>query len=447
MDLTEGNLKSHIWAIATPACVGLFFNTMLNVIDTFFAGMISTEAIAALSLSFPLFILIIAFDQGISSGASTLISNAFGEKQKEQVRLYSAQTLSFGVISSFFVMLIGLTTSRFIFIQMGASGHLLDLSLEFMNTLFWGASAFVMGAAANAILLAHGNTKVLRNFLVVGCLINAILDPWLLFGGFGVPPLGVRGIAIATVIVELLGTLYIMGYVVKKHYLRGCKVSDFIPKWLYFSNLLKQSVPSSLNMMAIGIGFFVINFFLKEFSDQAVAAFGIGTRVQQIFLLPTIGLSIATLSIIGQNNGAKLPLRIYETILITLKWGALIASIGMVTMLFFGKALIGIFSRDPSVIEIGYLFLVSAAISNWGYMVMGIYNSTLQGLKHPNFPFYTTLVRQVLLPLILFPLLIHYYQFGIASLWISIVVISLTAAIVTRTYALHVLRKSYPLYY
>lgn len=439
MDLTQGSIKLHLRNIAIPASVGFFFNTMFNVVDTFFAGKISTDAIAALSISFPIFFIIIAVDNGISVGASALISNALGSGKPEEVRLYKAQTLSFGVIVAAFITFIGQAVSPPLFEILGAKGIYLKLALSYIDVIFYGAIFFVLGASGNAILLAHGNSKTMRNVLILGFVLNCIFDPWFLYGGLGVPAMGLRGIAVATVLSIIFGTFYVIGKVIKDGHLSEVQARDYIPNLRAYLAIIQQSLPAAMNMMSVALGIFFITYYVKTFGTDAVAAFGIGMRVQQIFLLPTIGITIATLSIIGQNNGAGHYDRIKETVKESLKFGMRIMSIGAVVMIFFPTPMMRIFTSDPVVIAIGDDFLRIAAASAWAFMIMAVYNSTLQGMKRPNFPFLITISRQTIVPIVVLNIVVEKMGMGIMSIWVSVLTITWIAACIVVWYTRRVL--------
>jgi len=441
MDLTQGKISHHIRDIAIPAALGFFFNTMFNVVDTYFAGWISTEALAALSLSFPVFFIILAFVQGIGTGSSALISNALGSRDEKQAQQISAQILTFAFCCYFLVVFVGLKTDRILFQLMGAEGEYLEMAVAYMDVIFKGSFFFILLYAANSILLAHGNSRVLRNFLILGCLINALLDPWFLFGGFGVPAMGLKGIAYATVLTMMLGFFYVMYEVISEGYFRVCTFSDFIPKKEAFAAIALQSIPAALNMMTIGIGIFVTTYFVKDFGPAAVAAYGIGIRAEQITLLPTIGLTIASLTIVGQNNGAGLYERIKETLWISLKYGGGIVLIGGFLMATFPEAFFRVFTKDPNVIQIGGAYLRIAAFISGGYMILGVFMSALQGMKKPFFPLLMGLFRQILAPGLIFYYLLKIKGFDLIGMWISLFFIVWTGACITIVYTYWVLRK------
>ena len=185
-------------------------------------------------------------------------------------------------------------------------------------------------------------------------------------------------------------------------------------------------------MITVGVGIFVITYYLGIFGKEEVAAYGIATRIEQLFLLPTIGLNIATLTLVGQNNGAKKFDRVRQTLKITTKYGMYIMTFGTICILFFSSLFMRVFTSDSAVINIGSHYLKYAAFLTWAYLFLFLNISVLQGLKKPMYSLYIGLLRQIILPLILFPMLSSY--FGIDGIWISVFIITWTGSIVTIFY-------------
>ena len=143
-----------------PMSIGFFFNTMYNVVDSFYAGRISTEALAAMALSFPVFFIIIAISGGLSRGASALIANAIGAKNKEEETTLSGQVFSLGVLSAIVVSIVGLSSAEPLFRVLGASGDYLELAKGYTSPLFIGAIFFLLNSMSNAILLPTVTAKL-----------------------------------------------------------------------------------------------------------------------------------------------------------------------------------------------------------------------------------------------------------------------------------------------
>ncbi len=210
MDLTKDPIPGLVRKIAVPASIGFFFNTMYNVVDTFFAGFISTDALAALSISFPVFFIIIAMGSGISQGGTALIANALGEKDQAKAHHTCVQCLSFGAFFAVALTALGLLSAPMLFQILGASGEYLEIALDYINLILCGTLFIVIQSIANACLNAQGDTKTYRNVLIASFFLNCVLDPWFMYGGLGIPSMGIKGIALATIMIQFLGMLYVL---------------------------------------------------------------------------------------------------------------------------------------------------------------------------------------------------------------------------------------------
>jgi len=440
-DLTVAPIKGLIRKMAIPVAIGFFFNTMYNVVDTYFGGRVSTQALAALSLSFPVFFLIIIFDSGTSTGTTALLANIIGEGNTHKIRKYVGQVLSFGIIISIVLTIVGLLVSPALFRLLGASGEYLSIALSFMNVIFYGSIFFMMISVVNSVLQATGNTTTYRNFLIAGFVLNCALDPWFLYGGFGLPAMGFPGIALATVTVEFLGCLYIFYRATKTGFITRETFRHMVPEWNAIREILSQALPASLNLATIGIGIFVITYFISAFGQNAVAAYGIATRVEQIILLPTIGLTIAALSIIGQNNGAKKYDRVHEAYRLCLRYGVTIMAFGGILIFFVRRPIMAFFTGNQAVVDIGSHYLIIASLITIAYALLFISVSALQGIKRPMYAIWIGLYRQIVAPIIIFYILTKVLHLGIDGVWWGVFIVTWSAAIVTVVYARSVLRK------
>ncbi len=440
-DLTSAPIPHLVRRLAIPAGTGFFFNTMFNVVDTWYGGRLSTSALAAMSLSFPVFFLILSIGSGVSTGATTLIGNALGRKDHVEAKLYLSQSLSFALCHALFLTIAGLLLAPTIFILMGARGEYLALALSYINVIFAGSIFFLLNYVMNAILNSHGNTRAFRNFLIAGFFLNLALDPWFMYGGAGFPKLGLAGIALATVSVQCLGTFYMFSQLSKTGSMPSFRLADLKPRWGYYRELFKQGFPSTMNMMTISLGIFIITWFVGRFGEQAVAAYGIGTRIEQIALLPVMGLNISTLALTAQNFGAERIDRIRETVRVSLRYGFVLAVSGTVGALIYSRELMMFFTTDQSVIDVGVSFLTVEAYVLPAYVLLYICVSAMQGIKMPLFGLIIGLYRQIAGPAFVFHLFTTVMGLGLLGIWWGIFGITWSAALVVVVYVSRTLAK------
>jgi putative MATE family efflux protein len=438
-DLTSAPIPQLIRRLAIPAGTGFFFNTMFNVVDTWYGGQLSTTALAAMSLSFPVFFLILAFGSGVSTGATALIGNALGRKNHDEAKLYLTQSLSFALLHALLLTTAGLILAPQIFMLMGATGEYLAHALSYMNVIFAGSTFFLLNFVMNAILNSHGNTRAYRNFLIGGFFLNLALDPWFMYGGAGLPALGLAGIALATVFVQCLGVFYLFSQLSKTGSMPSFHLRDLRPRWSYFRELFRQGFPATMNMMTVSLGIFIITWFIGRFGEQAVAAYGIGTRIEQIALLPVMGLNISTLALTAQNFGAERIDRIRETLRVSLRYGVMLALSGTLGALLFSRQLMGFFTADRAVIETGVSFLAVEAYVLPAYVFLYISISTMQGIKMPLFGLIIGLYRQIVGPAAVFYLFTTVLGMGLVGVWWGIFGITWSAALVVIVYVSRVL--------
>jgi putative MATE family efflux protein len=429
-DLLNQPIPKLIRQIAVPTSIGYFFNTMFNVVDTYWGGQVSTEALAALSLSFPVFFILIAVGAGISTGATALIGHALGAGNREEASHLAGQTISFGLLNGVLVTAVGLALAPWLFSLLGGTGTVLSYALSYIDAIFTGSIFFLVNFVQNAILNATGDTRSFRNFLVTGCILNFFLDPWFLYGGFGVPAMGVAGVAWATVLIQALGNVYLFARVKRTGLLDKFGWRELIPSRRAYLELFKQGFPSSLNMMTVGIGIFVITWFVARFGRDAVAAYGIATRIEQIALLPIMGLNVATLALVAQNYGAGHLERVTETFGKAVKAGVVLMSVGTAGIFICARPLLGLFTKDQAVIGIGVSYLRIEAFVLIAYVILYTSVSVLQGLKRPKFPLAIGLLRQIVLPLPVFYLLAVTMDWGLYGIWWGIFIVTWGAAFI-----------------
>jgi putative MATE family efflux protein len=414
---------------------------MFNVVDTWYGGRLSTSALAAMPLSFPVFFLILAIGSGVSSGATTLIGNALGRRDHEDARRYLLQSLSFALLHAAILTVAGLALAPHIFTLMGARGEYLAHALRYMNVIFSGSSFFLLNYVMNAILNAHGNTLAYRNFLIGGFFLNLVLDPWFMYGGGGVPALGLAGIALATIFIQCLGVFYLFSQLSKTGSMPTFRLADLRPRWRHFRELFRQGFPAAMNMMTVSLGIFIITWFVGRFGVQAVAAYGIGTRIEQIALLPVMGLNMSTLALTAQNFGAERIDRIRETVGVSLRYGVLLAVSGTAAALLYSRELMGIFTSDGSVIDTGVGFLAVEAYVLPAYVLLYISVSAMQGIKMPLIGLFVGLYRQITGPVLVFHLCTTVMGLGLIGIWWGIFGITWSAALFVIFYVSRTLAK------
>ena len=381
-----------------PASVGSLFQTFYNLVDTWFAGRISAEAIGAIAKSFPIYFTIIAVGVGIGAATNAMIGNSIGEKKHRVASMYIAQSLIFALIVSIIVTLFGLNASNFLLGVMGSDAVGIALTREYLDIIFYGTFIVMLQISLNGTLNAQGDTKSYRNTLIFSFFLNIFLNPLFIWGYGIIPAFGIAGLAIATVISQSIGTIYLAYKVNQCKIRKYLKLVCFIPKFDYLKPLAKQSIPIMFSMLFIGVGIFNILYFIGQFGVLATAGYGAALRVEQVFLLPVIGLNTAVLSIGGQNFGAKKFNRIRELYTKALLFGSsFMAGAGII--LFFGaEFFVSQFTDNSEAIKHGAIYLKVAAFIGPIYPIFFITTAVFQAVKKPLFSLYLSILRLTAFP-------------------------------------------------
>ena len=398
MNITKDSIWSLLIKITVPASTGSLFMTFYNLVDTFFAGKISPEALAAVAKSWPITFIALAISIGVQAGTQSLISNSVGAKENKLASLYVAQSITLAIIISIFVTLFGLNFSEFLLKIMGSSQESIILTREYLDIIFYGSIIILVQLSLNGTLAAQGDTKSYRNILIISFFLNIFLNPLFIFGYGIIPAFGIAGLAISTLIAQGVGVLYLIYKVycckLKKFLYSQC----FIPKINLLINLFKQSVPIMFTMLMIMFGVFNIFYFVGQFGELSTAGYGTAVRIEQVLLLPVIGLNTAVLTIAGQNYGAKFFNRIKEVYGKALFFGSGFMIIAGVIIYLSSSLVISFFTTDQEVIRSGALYLKVAALIGPIYPVFFITSALFQALKLAIYSLYMTIIRLTLIP-------------------------------------------------
>lgn len=443
-NLTEGSIKKALRQIAIPASIGFLFNTLFNVVDTYFAGQLSVSALAGLTISFPIFLITIALASGVGTGSTALAAIALGKKDQLGYHQIAKNALLVSCLIAVVLLIVSPFAIPWLLQVSGGTGDVLNEGLAYMNVVIIGAVFQILNFTFNGLLSAQGNTKPFRNFLIIGFFLNLILDPMFIFGWFGLPRMGTAGVALATVLVQVMGTIYLGISFFKS---QGYDKALFIKSRLSVNavrQLLKQGIPVSLNNATVSIGIFIIQYFIYQFgTNETIAGYGVAVRIEQIALLPTIGLNIATVALVGQNFGAQQWERILQSIKQAGKYALILLTVGLVIIYPFAPQLVGIFNQDPQVIQEGAHYLRIEGLAIYSYSMIGIASSVLQAIKKPYYALMIGVLRQFT-PIFVFYALGQLLSLGVTGVWWGIVFVNYTATILVWIIVYRLLNKLHP---
>ncbi|MBE0495504.1 MAG: MATE family efflux transporter [Campylobacterales bacterium] len=414
--------------LAIPASTGILFNTLYNVVDTFYAGLISTEAVAGLSVSFFLYFAVVGVGFGFGSAITALIGNALGKKRPFLATLYAHKGLVFVVVLGSVLALLGAWSAPWVLRALGAQENYLPLALAYIQTILVATPLFMGTYALNAVLVALGDTKTYRNMLIVGFFLNLMLNPLFIYGFGPLPALGIRGIALATVCIQGVSVVYLGFKVHQVGMLQWQCPRLFLPDFRIYRTFLSQGLPPSLNMLTMSMGSIITIYYVAQYGYQAVAGYGIAFRAEQIMLLPALGISSAVLSLVSNNFGAKQYARVKETVVLALKYGFAICALGVVLGYTVGEWVVSRFDATPAVVEYAMTYLYIEVFIFFGYVILFTCVSTMQGIKQPKVIVAVGLYRQIFAKIALFSIIVTWLQMPYVAIWIGFFFIVYSAA-------------------
>ncbi|MEM7378123.1 MAG: MATE family efflux transporter, partial [Pseudomonadota bacterium] len=419
--LTEGPVVHHLIRLAIPAAMGMVFNTLYNLTDFWFAGMLSDAALAGVSIAGSVFFLIIGIGAGMQSGTTAMIASEVGAGRQGGIRTWLNQALGVGCVVALVSLAVGFWVAEDLIRFLGAEPDVEPAAQTYAYIVLAGNVTFVLAAVATGALVALGDTKSARNALAIGFFANFALNPLLTFG-LG---LGVTGLALSTVLIKLVSAVYLVAVLRRR--------LDYTPRPAFdvarWRELLYQVLPASFNMLMIILGGFITVSFVGRFGSDHVAGYAVGLRLEQVLLLPALGLNSAVMALVGQNFGAGQVDRVIDTYKKALLIGVAIALVSVPVMVFLSPLLVGVFSSNADVIATGSTYLRIDALAFFSYVVLFVSVASLQAVKQPLFPMVLGIARQLVLPASINYVLIVHAGLPMVSLFITIVSVVVISSI------------------
>jgi putative MATE family efflux protein len=368
-DLLTGSLTAHIIRLSLPMIVAMLFQTGFSVIDMVFLGMVSPKAIAVVSIVFPVIFFFVSFAMGIGAGLTSFIARAFGAGDLKKAGRIAANGLAFSIVISVLLAVSGILFVKPLFVLLGAGPDILDSVLDYCRIIFIGFIFIFFGSFSNSIIRGEGDTKTPMKLLMIQTAVNLMLDPLFIFGCGPIPAMGVRGAALALVISRIVWVILCIRYFAGGKSQVRPVFRNFHFELKLLKEILRVGIPSTVTFLSSSIGLMLFMKLVSGYGSLAIAAFGIGGRIENIAILPALGMSGAVLTIAGQNYGSGNIERTRDTI----KHAIFLISVFMISVaiiaLLFAEPINTIFTRDARVIVLGSNFLFYRAPF---WMVMGV---------------------------------------------------------------------------
>ena len=388
--------------MSLPMVISMLVQALYNIVDSIYVSQISENALTAVSLAFPIQNLMIAFASGTGVGVNALLSKSLGQKNFEQADRAAANGVVITVFNILLFVLIGAFGSHAFFSAQTDIAEIVDAGTQYMTvcaTLCFGIFGEIM---FERLLQSTGKTMLSMITQSVGAIINIVLDPIMIFGYFGMPAMGVRGAALATVIGQIVAMLLAVILNAKFNHEIHVRIKDMLlPHGKTIGAILKVGVPS-IAMISIGsIMNFCMNLILLSFTATAAAVFGVYFKLQSFVFMPIFGMNNGLVPIIAYNYGARSSKRILQAFKLATIYAMSYMLLGLVVFQFFPSTLLGFFDASEQMLSIGdvALRIISISFLFAGFNIVS--GSIFQALGNGLYSLIVSVARQLvaLLPI------------------------------------------------
>jgi putative MATE family efflux protein len=430
LDLTSGPITRSIFYLAGPVVATMFLETAFSIADIFWVGKLGAVSLAAVISSAIVIWIIYSLVGAISVGVVALVSRFIGAGQTDRAAFSARQAYLFSVFFAICLTVPGVLFTKWAFILMGTEPEVTHLGIRYLRIIFSGAITFFLIDVFSSIFRASGDTKT--PMLVIGCslALNIILDPFLIFGWGPFPRLETTGAAIATVFSQLVGSIVFLRLVT-----RG-KLSfrfSLWPKWdLDFSTvwrIVRIGIPASSAWILFSVVYLFINKIVALFGTEAIAALGIGNRMESVSFLTCAGFSAASAALVGQNLGAGKPERSARAAWETAVISVLITGFVATMFLALPKQIASFFISDPKVIEIAVGYLRILALSQMFMALEIAFEGAFGGAGNTVPPMVVSIAGSAARIPLAYLLAVH-WGMGIAGVWWAITSTSIVKGII-----------------
>lgn len=380
--LADMPIQPLLYTMAVPLMLSLLVQSLYNIVDSMFVAKLSETALTAASLVYSIQFLMIAVGVGTAVGLNALLSRKIGQHKTEEACQAATTGLFLMIITSLIFSVAGIFFPSTIASRLTSEPQLQELCRQYLsiNLVYcWGIFLQTYG---QRLLQAVGDTLLSMISLIIGAILNIILDPIMIFGLFGCPAMGIRGAAIATVIGQIVGAIAALLFNRFKNPLIHVSFKNYHFEWQDVADIYLVGLPTII-MQAIGsVMTFVVNSMLLSVSTTAVAFFGVYYKLQNFLMMPINGLGQAAIPIVGYNYGAKKSERVHQTWKVLLPTGIVIALCGTLIFCALPKQLLQLFSASPEMLVLGIpalriistSFVFAAVTILCGYFASGLGN-------------------------------------------------------------------------
>ena len=381
--LTEGPVGKHLVDMTVPVLFGITMMMAQSLIDTWFVGRVGDRELAAYGFAFPILMIVMSVAIGLGAGASSVVARAIGAGNHHRAKRLSTDSLFLGFVITLVISIIGILTTDPLFRLLGAPEDMLPMIRTFMIILYSSIPLLVVGMIGTASMRATGDTRLPSLLMVIAAVLNVALDPIFIFGLGPIPAMGLNGAATAALLARVVifaGTVYVMRCWLD---MLSFKMPDPVEMAKSWADILHVGIPAAGTNVIVPLGAAIVTAMIARFGPEAVAGFGVATRVEAMMLVIFYAMSSIIGPFVGQNLSAGREKRILHAL-----WLCAVFCIGSGLIIAGFLALLSdflprLFSETESVISVTKLFLWIVPISYGTYGMVMVMNAAFNGLGKP----------------------------------------------------------------
>ncbi|MCF6180740.1 MATE family efflux transporter [Lutibacter sp.] len=432
INLTEGSILKSIIALSVPIVFANFLQTAYQLTDTFWVGRLGTSAIAAVSISFPIIFFMVSLGGGLAMAGTILVSQYKGKGDQKAINHITSQTLLLVILISIILAAIGYFSSSHIIRLMGTEKDVFLSAVSYMKISFLGMVFMFTYMVFQSLMRGVGNVKTPALIVLGTVLLNLFLDPLFIFGYRFIPAYGVTGAAIATISTQ--GISAIIGIFILLKGKRQIKLypNDLKPDFPLLKKMFKLGFPTSIEQSTRALGITGMTFLVAQFGTLTIAAFGIGSRILSFIIIPAIGLSMATSTLVGQNLGAGKTIRAEKIVKLSSLAGFIFLTIIGIITFIFAKEIATIFiPGELETIKSSTLFIKIMSLTFGFIGIQMALNGAFRGSGNTMISMVLSIISLWILRIPLAYILSKYTDFKTVGLWLAFPISNIIAAIIT----------------
>ncbi|MDI3537191.1 MAG: hypothetical protein PWP52_905 [Bacteroidales bacterium] len=418
-----------LFKLAIPVMIGMASQAIYNVVDSIYVGHISKEALSAVTLAFPIQMILIAISVGTSVGVTSLISRSLGEGERKKAGLAAENAILISLVLGALVAILGLALAVPITKIFTSDPVLIDMTSRYIRIIMIGSMALFTPQVLQGILQGEGNTLIPMVMMIASAALNVVLDPLLIFGLGFFPELGIEGAAYATVFSRLIGGAVLIFFIIRSKHDISISLKSFKVQPAIIGEIYKVGFPAMAMQLMGSITLAVINLILAGQSTTAIAVYGIYYRLQSFVFMPVFGMGQGALPIIGYNYGNGNFERVKQTASYGMLFSILFTLVGFALFQIFPSQLITMFNDSPELVEMGVTALKTISI---GILFVGptmISANIFQALGRGTPSLIISILRNlvVLIPTMYFLSI----MFGLSAVWFAFPITELISAFIS----------------